>query len=383
MKRIILAPDSFKGTMSASEICALQGEVIARLLPEAEVRAIPMADGGEGMAESYFRLLGGRRVSARVTGPLGAPVEAGYTILPDGSAVLEMAAAAGLPLAGEVRDPLRATTRGVGELLLDAAGRGVKRVLLGLGGSATNDCGVGLAAALGFRFLDGAGEEVEPLAGNLGRMEKIVPPEALPPLEVTAACDVDNPLTGPLGATAVFGPQKGVTPELQPALEAGMAHMGALLETLAGRPVARVPGSGAAGGLGAAVLAFLGGSLRPGIELLLDAAGFDGLLEGADLVLTGEGRIDGQSAHGKVPAGVGLRCKAKGVPCAALCGSVGPGAEAVYDCGVTAIFSAVRGITTFPEIRQTCREDLAFLTESVLRLLRRRGRGEESAHGTR
>lgn len=369
MKRILLAPDSFKGTMSAPEICALQREVIGRLLPEAEVRAIPMADGGEGMAEAYFRLLGGERIAVSVTGPQGRPVEAAYTILPVGSAVIEMAAAAGLPLMGEARTPLTATTRGVGELLLDASGRGVKKVLLGLGGSATNDCGVGMAAALGFRFLDGGGAELEPLAGNLARIEEILPPQTLPDLCVTAACDVDNPLTGPQGATAVFGPQKGVTPELQPELEAGMAHMGVLLERLTGRPVTCLPGSGAAGGLGAAVTAFLGGSLRPGIELLLDAAGFDGLLESADLVLTGEGRIDGQSAHGKVPAGVGLRCKAKGVPCAALCGSVGPGAEAVYDCGITAIFSAVRGVTTFPEIQRTCREDMAFLTESVIRLL--------------
>lgn len=372
MKRIILAPDSFKGTMSAAEICALQGEVIARLLPETEVRAIPMADGGEGMAEVYFRLLGGRKVTAVVTGPLGQPVEAEYTILPDGSAVVEMAAAAGLPLAGEVRNPLRATTRGVGELLLDAAERGIRKVLLGLGGSATNDCGVGMAAALGFRFLDAAGEAVEPLAGNLGAIQKILPPEKPLELTVTAACDVDNPLTGPQGATAVFGPQKGVTPECQPELERGMAHMGRMLENFTGKAIAAMPGSGAAGGLGAAVLAFLGGALRPGIELLLDTAGFDELLEGADLVITGEGRIDGQSAHGKVPAGVGLRCKAKGVPCAALCGSVGPGAEAVYNCGVTAIFSAVQGVTTFSEIRETCRGDLAFLTESVIRLLQAR-----------
>lgn len=373
MKRIVLAPDSFKGTMSAAEICALQREVIAQLDPEAEVIAVPMADGGEGMSEAYLRLLGGKRISAQVTGPLGRPVEAAYTILPDGTAVIEMAAAAGLPLAGEVRNPLTAVTRGVGELLLDAAARGVRNILLGLGGSATNDCGVGMAAALGFRFLDAGGAVVEPLAENLVKIQEIVPPGNLPELRVTAACDVDNPLTGPSGATAVFGPQKGVTPELFPDLEAGMAHMGGLLERFSGKPIAGIPGSGAAGGLGAAVLSFLGGSLRPGIQLLLDATGFDKLLDGADLVLTGEGRIDGQSAHGKVPAGVGLRCKAKGVPCAALCGSVGPGAEAVYDCGVTAIFSAVKGVTTFPEIQRTCREDLAFLTESVIRLLRTGG----------
>lgn len=371
MKTFLLAPDSFKGTLSAEEICAIESAVIRRRVPDAVIHAIPMADGGEGMTASYLKLLGGRSVSVTVSGPFGEAVDASYGILPDGSAVMEMAAAAGLPLAGGRRDPLRATTRGVGEMILDAAGRGVTKILLGLGGSATNDCGAGMAAALGFTFLDGRGAALEPSAANLGRIAEIRAPQALPPVEISAACDVDNPLLGPSGATRTFGPQKGVTEELLPVLEAGMAHYAGVLSAWCGKNAAELPGAGAAGGLGAAVWAMLNGRLRPGIELLLDAARFDELLSSADMVWTGEGRIDWQSAHGKVPMGVGMRCKRAGVPCVALCGSVGQGAEALYGCGVSAIFSAVKGPASFEEVAGTCREDLEFLADAVLRLLER------------
>ena len=369
MREIILAPDSFKGTLSAQEICALEKAAVLARFPGAAVHTIPMADGGEGMVESYLNLLGGERITVSVTGPKGTPVPAVYGILPDGSAVMEMAAAAGLPLMGEERDPLHATSRGVGELLLDAEKRGIRKVLLGLGGSATNDCGIGMAAALGFRFLDSAGSEVEPLAENLERIAELREPDRLPELTIRAACDVNNPLLGRTGATYTFGPQKGADEAMLVRLEAGMASFAAVLERHYGSSPADHPGAGAAGGLGAAVLQLLRGTLQPGIELLLDAAHFDQLLESADMVFTGEGRIDWQSAHGKVPAGVGARCKRRGVPCVALCGSIGKGAEELYGCGITAIFSAVKGPAAFEEIRATCREDLTFLTDSVLRLL--------------
>ena len=204
MKRIILAPDSFKGTLSAREVCRVEARAIRRLCPGAEVVELPMADGGEGLVDACCRLTGGTQTTVRVSGPLGDTVEACYGLLPDGGAVVEMAAAAGLPLVQGREDPLNATTRGVGELLLDAAGRGARSILLGLGGSCTNDCGIGMAAALGFRFLDGAGAEVEPLAKNLGRIAEILPPaeNRLPPIR--AACDVTNPLLGPRGATYTF-----------------------------------------------------------------------------------------------------------------------------------------------------------------------------------
>jgi len=369
MKHIVLAPDSFKGTMTAAEICAVQREAIRRLLPGVTVDEVPMADGGEGFIETCRRLRGGERVEVTVTGPLHTPVGAFYLRLPDGSAVIEMAAAAGLPLAGGRLDPLKATTYGVGELILHAVERGAHRILLGLGGSATNDGGIGMAAALGYCFYDGEGRPVEPLAKHLGKIVSVRRERELPEVEITAACDVDNPLCGPSGATAVFGPQKGVTPALFPALEDGMSHLAALMERDTGAPVADTPGAGAAGGLGAAVLYFLRGTLRPGIELLLDAAGFDGLLERADLVITGEGCMDRQSGRGKVPAGVGQRCRRRGVPCVALCGSLGEGAEELYGCGISAMFSTLHTFTDLETSARTCREDMRLLTDAVIRLL--------------
>lgn len=366
---VLLAPDSFKGTLSAQEVCDIEAQVIRKRFPEAEILTLPMADGGEGMTESYLRLLGGTRVACQVTGPLGEKVDAAYGILPDGSAVMEMAAAAGLPLVEGREAPLLATSHGVGEMILDAVERGAKKILLGLGGSATNDCGIGMAAALGYRFLSAEGEPVIPIPQNMQKIRRILPPADLPEVEIVAACDVDNPLTGPQGATHIFGPQKGVDAETLPILEAGMRVMARLFREQLGADVETTPGAGAAGGLGAAIQAFLGGVLRPGIELLLDTARFDTLLERADLVITGEGRIDGQSAHGKVPAGVGKRCVAQNVPCIALCGSIGPGAESAYDVGLTAMFAAVSGVGSLDDIRRTCREDLASLTDSVLRLL--------------
>ena len=330
--RIILAPDSFKGTLSAGEICRIERAAVLERFPGAEVICIPMADGGEGMAAAYRKIIGGEKITAEVCGPLGMPVQAEYAMLPDRTAVIEMAAAAGLPLMGEKRDPLRAGTRGVGELLLHALKMGARRILLGLGGSATNDMGCGMAAALGWKFYDEAGE-IEPLAKNLIRVTRIQPGAPFP-IPVTAACDVQNPLLGPQGASAVYGPQKGVNPENYDLLEGGLANIARLLS------FKELPGAGAAGGLGAGVALFLKGRLQPGIEMLLDAAKFDELLGRSDLVITGEGRMDAQSANGKVPMGVGLRCRAAGVPCIAICGSLGEGAEEMRNYGVSAMYAA-------------------------------------------
>ena len=324
-KRFVLAPDSFKGTLEAAEVCEILAAAIRAEVPDAQIAAIPMTDGGEGMTAAYLRLVGGTRVELDVTGPLGAPVRGFYGMLDDGSAVIEMAVAAGLPLAGDVRDPLRATTWGVGELIRHAAAQGARRILLGLGGSATNDMGAGMAAALGWRFLDEDGAELAPLAENLNKVARILPPDE--------------------------------------------QRVSGMLEEMLGVPLQNVPGSGAAGGMGAGVLAFLGGTLKPGIEMLLDAVDFDAQLKTADVVFTGEGCMDWQSANGKVPMGVGMRCKRAGVPCIALCGSLGEGAEGMYGCGVTACFSAIRGETDFSRIRETCRDDLDRLTRSVVRLM--------------
>lgn len=369
MKRFVLAPDSFKGTMSAAELCDIWEQAIQARIPGADCRRFPLADGGEGMVDALLSMCGGRKVTARVSGPFGRPVEAEYGILPGGRAVIEMAACAGLPLVGERKDPERATTYGVGELIRHAVKNGAKEVVLGLGGSATNDCGIGMAAALGYRFLDADGRPLEPLALHMERVARIERPGAPLNLRVTAACDVDNPLCGPTGATFTFGMQKGAQGQVADLLERGMKNMAGILRRDLGADVLTLPGAGAAGGLGAGTVAFLGGKLVPGIELMLDAARFDEALAGADMVFTGEGRIDWQSARGKVPVGVSRRCRKAGVPCVALCGSIGKGAEAVYGEGITAVFSATPGICTFADVKRTCREDMARLTDAVLRLL--------------
>jgi glycerate kinase len=371
LSQIVLAPDSFKGTMTADKVCEIMEGAIRRHLPGIRIHRVPMADGGEGLVEAALAVLGGVRKTARVQGPYGEEVEAPYALLPDGRVVMEMASCAGLPLAQEQGrlDPLNASTYGVGQLLRIAKDGGAKEVLLGLGGSATNDGGIGMAAALGYTFLDGNGEKLAPLAVNLQRIQGILPPEKPLGLQVTAACDVDNPLTGPQGAAHTFGGQKGADEEMRKRLDAGLKQLARAVVDCLGLKVDGIPGAGAAGGLGAGVLAFLGGSLTPGIQLMLDAAGFEEKLVGADLVITGEGRIDWQTAHGKVPCGVSGRAKKYGVPCIALCGSIGEGVEAVYEQGITAVFSAVRGAGTFAEIQKSCEEDLRLLTDAVVRTL--------------
>lgn len=369
MNRFILAPDSFKGTMTADEVCDIWEAAILQYQPQASIRRLPMADGGEGMVNAYLRVLGGERFTARVSGPLGEPVDAEYGILPNGMAVLEMASCAGLPLIGNMKDPLLATTYGVGELLRHIEETGVKTALLGLGGSATNDCGIGMAASLGYRFLDAHDSILEPLAKNMTRINRIERPSQPLTLTVNAACDVDNPLYGPHGATYTFGRQKGAEGETLELLDAGLKNAAAVMNRDLGADIATLPGAGAAGGLGAGVAAFLNGSLLPGIELLLDAAGFDDMLRETDCVFTGEGRIDWQSAHGKVPVGISRRAKAQGVPVIALCGSIGDGMEAVYSEGITAVFSAIRTIADFEAIKKSSREDMRLLADSIMRLL--------------
>ena len=369
MKRFIIAPDSFKGTMDASAVCTVIGDAIRRHIPAAHITSVPLADGGEGMVDSYIRLLGGQRIHAMVSDPYGMPIEVAYGLLTDGSVVMEMAACAGLTLIRGEPDPMRASTRGVGEMLLHAHARGLHRVLMGIGGSATNDCGLGMAAALGYRFYDQAGKPVAPYACNLGGIVRIEKPSELPPLQIVVACDVTNPLCGENGATYVFGRQKGLSDGQLAELDGAMAHFADVIEKDLGLDIRNLKGAGAAGGLGAALVAFLGARLESGIDLILDAINFDALIADADLIITGEGRIDGQSVTGKVPVGVGLRAKRSNIPCLALCGSIGPRAELVYDFGITSVYSAIRDVTTFEEVRKTCAEDLGFLADSVVRTL--------------
>lgn len=369
MKKVIIAPDSFKGTMTAEEVCAIIKASVLKYAPDAETVCIPMSDGGEGMVQSYLSFCGGEQTSANVTGPLGIKLDAVYGLLPDGSAVMEMAACAGLPLMGDKKNPMLATTYGVGEMLQQAKLRGVKRVLMGIGGSATNDCGLGMAAALGYAFLDKDDNVVEPKVCNMLRIEKIRKPAAMNDLNITVACDVNNPLFGPTGAAYTFGAQKGANKAMIETLDDGLAHMAKVIRRELGIDVSSVPGGGAAGGLGAGLIAFTGAELKPGIEMLLDTVRFDDLLEGAAVVFTGEGQIDWQSVYGKVPVGVAMRAKRKDIPCIALCGSIGKRAEEVYNYGVTAVFSAVNGLTDLEHVKKTCKKDLEMLSVSVVRTM--------------
>lgn len=371
IKQFVVAPDSFKGTMEAQKVCEIISASIKRHFPASQVTCVPMADGGEGMVDAYLNILGGCKVPLTVTGLLGKPVDCSYGVLPDGTAVMEMAACAGLLLLNDedTPDPLHTTTYGVGEMLTHAEQHGIRRVLLGIGGSATIDCGLGMAQALGYRFYDKDGAQLLAATYNMEKIEAIEKPERLPALELIVACDVDNPLCGENGATYTFGKQKGVSEEMMPVLDANMEHLAGVIAKELGADVKDLPGAGAAGGMGAALMAFLGAQLHPGADLLLDVVKFDQMMEDTDIVFTGEGRIDWQSARGKVPVSVARRAKKAGVPCIALCGSVGEGAERVYDHGVTAVFSSVGEACSFEQIKKNCAKNLRILSDAVMRVL--------------
>ena len=344
MKKCVVVSDSFKGTVSSREICAIAQQVIPRHFPACEVVCIPVADGGEGTVDCFVQAMGAQRVGVTVTNALGEKSAAAYARLGE-LAIIEMAAAAGLPQVGALRCPGTATTYGVGELIAHAVDSGCRKILLGLGGSATNDGGCGCAAALGVRFYDADGQSFVPVGDTLGRIARIDTAEAealLRSVEITVMCDVTNPLYGPTGAAYVFAPQKGADAEKVKSLDAGLRHFGDVIRSQYGLDVSAMPGAGAAGGMGAGCVALLGGTIQSGIDAVLDVTGFDRQLEGADLVITGEGRIDSQSADGKVISGVARRTRAKGVPLIAIAGGIADSAGAVYDIGVSAMFSTDR-----------------------------------------
>ena len=344
MKKCVVVSDSFKGTVSSREICEIAQRVIPRHFPACEVVCIPVADGGEGTVDCFIQAMGAQRVEVTVTNALGEKSTAAYARIGE-LAIIEMAAAAGLPQVGALRCPGTATTYGVGELIAHAVDSGCRKILLGLGGSATNDGGCGCAAALGVRFYDAAGQSFVPVGDTLGRIARIDTAEAealLRSVEITVMCDVTNPLYGPTGAAYVFAPQKGADAEKVKSLDAGLRHFGDVIRSQLGIDVSRMPGAGAAGGMGAGCVALLGGTIQSGIDAVLDVTGFDRQLEGADLVITGEGRIDSQSADGKVISGVARRTRAKGIPLIAIAGGIADSAGAVYDIGVSAMFSTDR-----------------------------------------
>lgn len=344
--KFLFAPDSFKGSLSAEQIVDILQAAAQRHFPDCETDCVPVADGGEGTVRALVRAVGGELRTMRVHGPLMEPETAEYGVLPDDIHVLEMAQASGLPMVPpDKRDPRNTTSYGVGELIAQAVSNGAREILMGIGGSATNDGGMGMLAALGARFLDAAGMELAPVGGSLAAVEAIDLSgldRRVQQVGITVISDVTNPLTGPTGATAIYGPQKGATPEIEAELEAGMSHYAQVFERLLGHSIADFPGAGAAGGLGAALKGVLGAKLRSGIDAVLDAVRFDEKLAGVDLVVTGEGRIDRQTAEfGKVPAGVLLRAARRNVPVAIIAGSVGAGAEQIHRLGDCVILPTV------------------------------------------
>lgn len=343
---VVIAPDSYKGSLSALAVAEAMERGVLQVFPDATTQLLPIADGGEGTVEALVKATGGRMIYEEVTGPLGDPVEAYWGILgDDATAVIEMAAASGLPLVPpERRDPRVTTTYGTGQLVKAALDQGMRRIIIGIGGSATNDGGTGMARALGVRFLDEAGQEL-PMGGSaLAKLAKVDLSGLDPRLqesEVLVACDVDNPLCGPRGCAAVFGPQKGATPEMVAQLDAAMANFAAVAQAATGREVAAYPGAGAAGGLGAGLLLFTPAQLRPGVEIVLEATCFEALVQEADLVITGEGRTDFQTAFGKAPVGVAKVAAQHRVPVVCLSGGLGEGAEDVLAQGIQALLSVV------------------------------------------
>ena len=373
MKRYILIPDSFKGTMTSAEICAILREELLAAQPEAEVVSIPVADGGEGSVDAFLAALGGEKVACPCHGPYMEEMTGFYGLLPGGdTAVVEMAAAAGLPLVGENRHADRTTTYGVGELIAHAASRGVRKIILGLGGSATNDGGCGAAAALGVRFLDETGAPFLPVGGSLDRLARIDASSRSPLLEhieFVTMCDIDNPLCGPAGASAVFGPQKGADPETVRRLDANLFHLAEVIRRDLGTDVLDLSGGGAAGGMGAGTVAFFGSRLQMGIDTVLDTVDFQQKAAGADLVFTGEGRLDGQSLRGKVVAGVARRAAALGVPVIALVGAAEAELEPLWALGVTGVFPINPVPKPYDQVKDDCFQNLRFTARNLAHAL--------------
>ena len=374
--KVVIAIDSLKGSLSSIEAGNAAADGVRAAMPDAKVVVKPLADGGEGTTDALIEGMGGEKIVLRVTGPVGEPVEAYYGwIAGQQMAVLEMAAAAGITLLPDGRgDPMQATTRGVGEMILDALDRGCQNFLIGIGGSATNDGGIGMLQALGFRFLDTDGEPVGEGAQALGNVVKVDCAGAdsrLAACQFRIACDVTNPLCGENGATYVFGPQKGVTEEMKQPLDAAMASYGQAVAKAVGADHMQEPGTGAAGGLGFSFRSFLQAELTPGIELILDAVGLEQELQDADYAITGEGKLDFQTAMGKAPVGVARLAKKHGACVLAFAGSVTKEAKACNAAGIDAFFPIVRGVTTLEDAmkKEVAAENMQASVEQVFRAI--------------
>lgn len=367
----LFASDSFKGSLSSLQTAELLQDAAEKIFPGCSCRSIPVADGGEGTLDAILSACNGNRISLSVQGPLGTPQKAAYGVISDRQAIIEMAAASGLPLVPEsMRNPLLTSSYGTGQLIADAVCRGYTEISVAVGGSATNDGGMGCMRALGIRFLDANGYELNGTGEDLEKVAFIDRSSLLPGIESVSfhiLCDVTNPLCGKNGATLVYGKQKGASPDILSRLEKGMCHYRDLLKSEYAIDPDQLPGAGAGGGLGCALMLFLNGEMCPGIEKVLELIHFDTLLEQTDLVITGEGRTDAQSCHGKVMSGIGRHCLAKAVPVIALSGSLGEGAELLYEQGIDSICTCIDAPMSLEEAMY----NVNFLyTQAALRMFR-------------
>lgn len=374
MQNFILVPDSFKGTLSAIEVCNIMKSSIKNLYKDANIISVPVADGGEGTVDAFLYALGGEKKSVWVSDAFNEQkILAHYAMLKDNIAVIEMAACAGLPLVKNRLEPDKTTTFGVGELIIDAINSGAKKIILGLGGSATNDGGCGMAAALGVKFKDEQDQKFIPTGGTLSKIYKIDMNNIYPKIkdvEFISMCDVDNPLCGKLGASAVFAPQKGADEDMVKLLDEGLAHLAKIIKRDLHIEVKDIKGAGAAGGLGAGSIAFLQSKLTKGIDVVLDTINFDELVSKADIVFTGEGKFDSQSLHGKVVMGVANRSQKYKTPVIVVTGAIGENIQEAYNKGITAIFSINKEPMEFSKSALKSKENMILTMENILRLLK-------------
>lgn len=374
MQNFILVPDSFKGTLSAIEVCNIMKSSIKNLYKDANIISVPVADGGEGTVDAFLYALGGEKKSVWVSDAFNEQkILAHYAMLKDDIAVIEMAACAGLPLVKNRLEPDKTTTFGVGELIIDAVNNGAKKIILGLGGSATNDGGCGMASALGVKFKDEQDQEFIPTGGTLSQIYKIDMNNIyskIKDVEFISMCDVDNSLCGKLGASAVFAPQKGADEDMVKLLDEGLAHLAKIIKRDLHIEVKDIKGAGAAGGLGAGSIAFLQSKLTKGIDVILDTIKFDKLVSKADIVFTGEGKFDSQSLHGKVVMGVANRSQKYKTPVIVVTGAIGENIQEAYNKGITAIFSINKEPMEFSKSALKSKENMILTMENILRLLK-------------
>lgn len=372
--KFVLIPDSFKGTLTSAQICGIMEAKIKTYFPDSEIAAVPVADGGEGSVDAFLTAVGGEKVHVTVKDPYFEDMEAYYGVIDGGdTAVIEMASCAGLPLVEGRKNPMVTTTYGAGQMILDAAKRGVKKIIVGLGGSATNDGGCGAAAAVGVKFFDEEEKEFVPVGGTTAKIRRIDlkgKDESLEGLEIVTMCDIDNPMYGPWGASCIFGPQKGADEDMVLELDQGIKNLSEAIARETGKDISRIPGTGAAGAMGAGMIAFFGSRLQMGIQTVLDTVKFDKMVEDTDYIFTGEGKLDSQSLRGKVVIGIAERAKKQGKPVIAIVGGVNDQEiSRAYGMGVTAVFSINRLPQDFSVSRYRSEENLASTMDSIMRLL--------------